>query len=76
MVVSLTPRWASPPWTTEAMTADLEPALPAIISLWPLVENEATMSQALREPEKDGDRRRSGQETVRAPTEEESTFLK
>ena len=43
-------------------------------SVWPLVENEATMSQALREPEKDGDHRWSGQETVRAPTEEESTF--
>ena len=35
--------------------------------MWPLVENEATMSQALREPEKDGDRRRSGQETSKSP---------
>lgn len=63
-----------PIWTTEAVTAHLGPALPRIISVWPLVENEATVSQALREPEKDGDGRRSGQTTVRATKEEESTF--
>lgn len=52
--------------TTEALTAHLGMSFPKIISVWPLVGTEATRSQALREPEKDGDSRWSGQEIVGA----------
>lgn len=51
-----------PIWTTEAMTGQLRPAFPGISSAWPLIEIAATMSQALREPEKHGDSRWAGQE--------------
>lgn len=53
-----------PIWAREVVIAHLGLAFPRIICMWPLVEIAATMSQALREPEKDEDSKWSGREIV------------
>lgn len=46
-----------PIWTPELATVPLRLAFPRSVSVWPLVELAATRSQALKEPEEDGDSR-------------------